>query len=67
MFTQQLYINKEKPISCPLNGMYDKYLEFFLDKKQVKACNLDSKEFLDLENKIVDYLKKYGWQLRKKN
>ena len=57
-FTQELKINKEKPITCPIYHSLNKYLEFSLKNKQINTCNLNFYEFKQIENKINPLLKK---------
>jgi uncharacterized protein YpuA (DUF1002 family) len=64
-FTQELKINKEKPITCPINHALNKYLEFSLKNKQINTCNLNINEYKQIENKIHPLLKKYNWIIKR--
>jgi len=64
-FTQELKINKEKPITCPINPSLNKYLEFSIENKQINTCNLNINEYKQIENKINPLLKRYNWIIKK--
>jgi len=64
-FTQEFEINKEKPITCPINPSLKKYLEFSLKNKQITTCNLNISEHKQVENKINLLLGKYNWSIKK--
>jgi len=64
-FTQELKINKEKPITCPIYHSLNKYLEFSLKNKQINTCNLNVYEFKQIENKIHPLLEKYNWIIKR--
>jgi hypothetical protein len=64
-FTQELKINKEKPITCPIYHSLNKYLEFSLNNKQITTCNLNVYEFKLIEIKIHPLLEKYNWIIKK--
>jgi hypothetical protein len=62
-FSQTMVINAEKPITCPLDSSYSKYLEFLLQNKQINAYNLNSNELEEIKIKIISLLTKYNWVL----
>ena len=64
---QEIKINKDKPITCPINTSLNKYLEFSLNNKSINFCNLDNSETKMIENKINFLLEKYNWIISNKS
>ncbi len=64
-FSQEMIINTEKPITCPVDPSLNKYLEFYLKNKLITPCNLDIIEFEKIKNKINTLLEKYNWIIKK--
>lgn len=65
-FLQELKLNKEKPITCPIDQTLNKYLEFFLKNKIITSCNLKISEFENIKSKINSLLEKYNWNIKDK-
>jgi hypothetical protein len=63
-FSQELEINREKPIACPIDASLNKYLEFFLKNKLITPCNLNIVEFKNVKRKINSLLEKYDWSIK---
>ena len=63
--SQEMIINIEKPIACPINKSLNKYLEFSLKKRLIRPCNLNINEYEQVENKINSLLEKYNWIIKK--
>ena len=64
-FSQEMVINTENPIACPIDESLNKYLEFQLKNKLINPCNLNNIEYEQVENKINSLLKKYNWIIKK--
>lgn len=64
-FSQEIVINTEKPIACPIDNSLNKYLEFHLKNKLITPCNLNVTEYEQVENKIYSLLEKYNWTIKK--
>jgi len=64
-FSQEMIINTEKPIACPIDESLNKYLEFYLKNKFIAPFNLNNLEYEQIENKINSLLKKYNWVIKK--
>ena len=64
-FSQKILINMEKPIACPIDKSFNKYLEFSIKKRLIKSCNLNIYEFEQIERKIDPLLKKYSWIIKR--
>ncbi len=64
-FSQEMILNLEKPIVCPLDKSLSKYLEFFLNNRLISPCNLNNFEYEKIENKISTLLEKYNWIIKK--
>ena len=65
IFSQEIVINTEKPITCPIDDSLNKYLEFHLKNKLINPCNLNIIEYEQVENKINSLLEKYNWIIKK--
>jgi hypothetical protein len=65
VFSQEMVINIEKPIACPIDGSLNKYLDFSLKNRLITTCNLNLSEYEKVENKIHYLLEKYNWVLKK--
>ena len=65
VFSQEMVINEEKPIACPIDQSLSKYLEFYLKNKIIATCNLDVSEYNKVESKINPLLEKYNWVIKK--
>ena len=63
-FSQEIIINTEKPITCPIDDSLNKYLEFHLKNKLINPCNLNIIEYEQVENKINSLLEKYNWIIK---
>lgn len=64
-FLQEIKINTEKPIACPIDPSLNKYLEFSLKNKLITPCNLNISEFEKIKSKINSLLEKYNWIIKK--
>ena len=64
-FSQEMSLNMEKPIVCPLDQSLNKYLEFVLKKRRITPCNLNTNEYQQIEKKIISLLAKYHWSINK--
>ena len=62
---QELIINNEKPITCPIDKSFNKYLEFFIKIRLINICNFNAIELEQIERKIHPLLKKYCWMIKK--
>ena len=65
VFLQEMKINIEKPIACPIGRSLNKYLEFYLKNRLINSCNLNGSEYEQVESKINSLLKKYNWVIKK--
>ncbi len=65
-FSQEMVLNMEKPIVCPIETSLNKYLEFSLKNKLINPCNLNAFEYEKIENKIDSLLIKYNWDIKNK-
>jgi len=65
VFSQEMVINAEKPIACPINQSLNKYLEFYLKNRFIIPCNLNINEYEKIESKINFLLEKYNWIIKK--
>lgn len=52
-FSQEMKINIEKPIACPIDSSLSKYLEFFLKDKLITPYNLDDAEYEIIAKKLI--------------
>jgi len=66
VFSQEMVINVEKPIACPIDSSLNKYLEFSLKNRFITPCNLNVSEYEKVESKIHSLLEKYNWVLKNK-
>ena len=64
-FSQEIVINTEKPITCPVDKSLNKYLEFYLKNRIINPCNLNISEYEQVESKINSLLEKYNWIIKK--
>jgi hypothetical protein len=64
-FLQEIVINTEKPITCPIGKSLNKYLEFYLKNRLINPCNLNVSEYELVESKINSLLEKYNWVIKK--
>jgi hypothetical protein len=64
-FSQEMRINAEKPIACPIDTSLSKYLEFSLKNKQITPCNINTSEFERIKINIHPLLEKYNWIITK--
>ena len=64
-FSQEMVINTEKPIACPIDESLNKYLEFNLENRLITPCNLNANEHVQIETKINSLLEKYSWSIKK--
>ena len=64
-FSQELVLNAEKPIACPIDESLNKYLEFFLKIRLITPCNLNDTECDQIENNVSRLIKKYNWVIKK--
>ena len=64
-YSQDMIINIEKPIACPIDPSFNKYLEFSLKNKSINTCNLNTTEYNQIEGKITFLLNKYNWVMKK--
>ena len=65
-FSQEMVLNTEKPIACPIDTSLNKYLEFSVENRLITPCNLDVAEYKQIENNISSLVKKYNWIIRNK-
>ena len=65
VFSQEMVINREKSIACPIDRSFNKYLEFSLKNRLITPCNLNVIEYEQIENKIGSLLEKYNWIIKK--
>ena len=65
MFSQEMIINTEKPIACPIDESLKKYLEFYLKNRFIVPFNLSNNEYEKIESKINSLLEKYNWVIEK--
>ena len=65
VFLQEMKINIEKPIACPIDKSLNKYLEFYLKNRRINSCNLNRSEYEQVERKINFLLEKYNWVIKK--
>ena len=64
-FSQEMVLNTEKSITCPIDESLRKYLKFFLKNRLITPCNLNIVESEKIENKIGPLLAKYNWAIKK--
>jgi len=64
-FSQEIVINLEEPIACPIDKSLSRYLEFSLKNRNISFCNLNSNEYKQVESKINSLLEKYNWIIKK--
>jgi hypothetical protein len=62
---QKFVFDPNHPIECPLNSSMNKYLEFTLNNRKIKPCNLSEEEFEKIENEVKPLLEKYNWSIKK--
>ena len=60
-----LVLDLEKPIECPLDSTFCKYLEFSLKNKTITPYDINQKECEKIEEKINPLLDKYKWKMVK--
>ena len=64
-FSQEIVINTEEPIACPIGKSLRSYLEFYLKNRNIAFCNLNNIEYEQVESKINSLLEKYNWVIKK--
>jgi hypothetical protein len=64
IFSQEMMLNPEKPIVCPIDGSLNRYLEFSLKNKLITTYNLKDTEYKQIENNISQLIKKYNWAIK---
>jgi len=64
-FLQEIVINREEPIVCPIDKSLNRYLEFYLKNRNITFCNLNNIEYENVESKINSLLEKYNWVIKK--
>jgi len=62
---QKFVFDLDQPIECPLNSSMDKYLEFSLNTKNIKPCNISPEESKKIEEEMKPLLEKYNWSIKK--
>jgi len=65
-FSQEMILNTERSIACPIDQSLSKYLEFTLKNKLITPCNLNAKKTKKIESKIGPLIAKYNWVINKK-
>ena len=60
-----LVLDLNKPIECPIDSTFCKYLEFSLKEKTITTYDVDKQEYEHIEQKIDSLLKKYNWKMVK--
>jgi len=58
-----LTLDPEKPIECPLDPTFCKYLEFSLKNKTITPYDIEDKEREKIKEKILPLLEKYNWKM----
>jgi len=64
-FLQEIVINREEPIVCPIDDSLNRYLEFYLKNRNITFCNLNNTEYEKVESKINSLIEKYNWVIKK--
>ena len=64
-FSQEMVLNSDKPIVCPIDNSLNKYLEFSIKNRIISLCNLNIVEHEQIESKINFLLEKYNWVIKK--
>ena len=65
-FSQEMVLNTERSIACPIDESLSKYLEFSLKNRRITPCNLNVVESEKIESKIGSLLAKHNWVIKKK-
>jgi len=64
-FSQEMVLNTERSIACPIDESLSKYLEFSLKNRRITPCNLNVVESEKIESKIGSLLAKHNWVIKK--
>ena len=62
-FEKTLTLDLDKPIECPLDSSYCKYLEFSLKNKTITPHDIGTDEYTRIKDIILPLLEKYNWKL----